>query len=134
MDLNPLPVGMVGELYIGGRGVARGYHRHPWQSAERFVADPFSTEGGRLYRTGDLVRRREDGVFDYVGRIDHQVKVRGFRIELGEIEARLREQAGINDALVVVRDNGQGPQLVGYVVAAQDDGLCLLYTSDAADE
>ncbi|OOQ43881.1 non-ribosomal peptide synthetase [Pseudomonas fluorescens] len=123
MDLNPLPVGMVGELYIGGRGVARGYHRHPWQSAERFVADPFSTEGGRLYRTGDLVRRREDGVFDYVGRIDHQVKVRGFRIELGEIEARLREQAGVNDALVVVRDNGQGPQLVGYVVAAQDDGL-----------
>jgi thioesterase domain-containing protein/aryl carrier-like protein len=69
------------------------------------------------------VRRREDGVFDYVGRIDHQVKVRGFRIELGEIEARLREQAGVNDALVVVRDNGQGPQLVGYVVAAQDDGL-----------
>ncbi|PTR20184.1 amino acid adenylation domain-containing protein [Pseudomonas sp. GV085] len=123
MDLNPLPVGMVGELYIGGRGVARGYHRHPWQSAERFVADLFSTEGGRLYRTGDLVRRREDGVFDYVGRIDHQVKVRGFRIELGEIEARLREQAGVNDALVVVRDNGQGPQLVGYVVAAQDDGL-----------
>ncbi|WPN28492.1 amino acid adenylation domain-containing protein [Pseudomonas sp. P5_109] len=123
MDLNPLPVGMVGELYIGGRGVARGYHRHPWQSAERFVADPFSAEGGRLYRTGDLVRRREDGVFDYVGRIDHQVKVRGFRVELGEIEARLREQAGVNDALVVVRDNGQGPQLVGYVVATQDDGL-----------
>ena len=125
MDLNPLPVGMVGELYIGGRGVARGYHRHPWQTAERFVADPFSREGGRLYRTGDLVRRREDGVFDYVGRIDHQVKVRGFRIELGEIEARLREQAGVNDALVVVRDGGQGPQLIGYVVAAEDDGLGL---------
>jgi len=123
MDLNPLPVGMVGELYIGGRGVARGYHRHPWQTAERFVADPFSRDGGRLYRTGDLVRRREDGVFDYVGRIDHQVKVRGFRIELGEIEARLREQVGVNDALVVVRDSGQGPQLVGYVVAAEDDGL-----------
>ncbi|MDN4544791.1 amino acid adenylation domain-containing protein [Pseudomonas sp. C32] len=123
MDLNPLPVGMVGELYIGGRGVARGYHRHPWQSAERFAADPFSREGGRLYRTGDLVRRREDGVFDYVGRVDHQVKVRGFRIELGEIEARLREQAGVNDALVVVRENGQGPQLIGYVVAAEDDGL-----------
>ncbi|KAB0494812.1 amino acid adenylation domain-containing protein [Pseudomonas vancouverensis] len=125
MDLNPLPVGMVGELYIGGRGVARGYHRHPWQSAERFVADPFSDEGGRLYRSGDLVRRRADGVFDYLGRVDHQVKVRGFRIELGEIEARLREQAGVNDALVVLRDNGQGPQLVGYVVAAADDGLGL---------
>jgi amino acid adenylation domain-containing protein len=125
MDLNPLPAGMVGELYIGGRGVARGYHRHPWQTAERFVADPFSRDGGRLYRTGDLVRRREDGVFDYVGRIDHQVKVRGFRIELGEIEARLREQVGVNDALVVVRDSGLGPQLVGYVVAAEDDGLGL---------
>jgi amino acid adenylation domain-containing protein len=125
MDLNPLPVGMVGELYIGGRGVARGYHRHPWQTAERFVANPFSNDGGRLYRTGDLVRRREDGVFDYVGRIDHQVKVRGFRIELGEIEARLREQVGVNDALVVVRDSGQGPQLVGYVVAVEDDGLGL---------
>ncbi|WP_194791292.1 amino acid adenylation domain-containing protein [Pseudomonas sp. UFMG81] len=122
-DLNPLPPGFVGELYIGGEGVARGYHGHAQQTAERFVADPFGAPGARLYRTGDLVRMRADGVVDYVGRVDHQVKVRGFRIELGEIEARLREQAGIKDALVVVRDTPQGRQLIGYVVAAAEEGL-----------
>lgn len=118
-DLNPLPPGLVGELFIGGEGVARGYHHHRGQTAERFVADPFGAPGTRLYRTGDLVRMRADGVVDYVGRVDHQVKVRGFRIELGEIEARLREQSGVKDALVVVRDTPQGRQLIGYVVAAE---------------
>ncbi|TDF82583.1 non-ribosomal peptide synthetase [Pseudomonas sp. H9] len=122
-DLNPLPPGFVGELYIGAEGVARGYHHHRQQTAERFVADPYGEPGSRLYRTGDLVRMRSDGVVDYVGRVDHQVKVRGFRIELGEIEARLREQAGIKDALVVVRDSAQGRQLIGYVVAAAEAGL-----------
>jgi len=121
-DLNPLPPGLVGELFIGGEGVARGYHHHRGQTAERFVADPFGAPGARLYRTGDLVRMRADGVVDYVGRVDHQVKVRGFRIELGEIEARLREQAGVKDALVVVRDTPQGRQLIGYVVAGAEEG------------
>ncbi|MGE7993560.1 amino acid adenylation domain-containing protein, partial [Pseudomonas sp. NPDC089554] len=114
--LNPLPPGVAGELYIGGQGLARGYHQRPGLSAERFVADPFSA-GGRLYRTGDLVRQREDGVFDYLGRLDNQVKIRGFRIELGEIEARLRDLPGVQDAVVVAREHGGGKQLVGYVVA-----------------
>ncbi|PWB29424.1 hypothetical protein DCO48_22205, partial [Pseudomonas sp. SDI] len=117
-NLQPLPPGFAGELYIGGYGVARGYHRRPQISAERFVPDPFGGEGGRLYRTGDLVRLRADGVIDYVGRIDHQVKVRGFRIELGEVEARLRQQDGVSDALVIARESPSGKQLIGYVVSA----------------
>jgi len=117
--LNPLPTGVAGELYIGGEGVARGYHHRPGLSAERFIADPFSSTGGRLYRTGDLVRQRADGMIDYLGRLDNQVKIRGFRIELGEIEARLRQQPGVQDAVVVARDTANGKQLVGYVVAAR---------------
>ncbi|MDV3438226.1 non-ribosomal peptide synthase/polyketide synthase [Pseudomonas otitidis] len=120
-NLNPLPVGFAGELYIGGEGVARGYQGRPELTAERFVPDPFGQSGARLYRTGDLVRLREDGILDYVGRIDHQVKVRGFRIELGEVEACLRRQEGVEDALVVARDAASGKQLIGYVVCAQMD-------------
>ncbi|WP_277964333.1 non-ribosomal peptide synthetase, partial [Pseudomonas sp. RIT-To-2] len=115
-QLNLLPEGVAGELYIGGYGLARGYHERPGLSAERFVADPFSV-GGRLYRTGDLVRRRADGVFDYLGRLDNQVKIRGFRIELGEVEACLRLQPQVRDAVVVAWDGGTGKQLIGYVVA-----------------
>jgi len=116
-QLNPVPQGVPGELYIAGVGLARGYHRRPELTAERFLPDPFSSEGGRMYRTGDLVRWRADGAIDYLGRIDHQVKIRGFRVELGEIEAQLGAQPGVAEAVVVARDSQIGKQLVGYLVA-----------------
>ncbi|AZC19691.1 non-ribosomal peptide synthetase [Pseudomonas sp. CMR5c] len=115
-ELNLQPIGVAGELYLGGEGVARGYLERPALTAERFVPDPFGAPGSRVYRSGDLTRGRPDGVVDYLGRVDHQVKIRGFRIELGEIEARLREQEAVREAVVVAQDGPTGKQLVGYLV------------------
>ncbi|WP_152035100.1 AMP-binding enzyme, partial [Pseudomonas ovata] len=95
----------------------------PALTAERFVPDPFGQAGERVYRSGDLTRTRPDGVVDYLGRVDHQVKVRGFRIELGEIEARLLEQDTVREAVVLAQETPGGKQLVGYVVLAQEIGL-----------
>ncbi|WP_257170804.1 phosphopantetheine-binding protein, partial [Bradyrhizobium sp. SRS-191] len=124
-DLNLAPVGVVGELFIGGDGLARGYWQRAALSAERFIPDPFGPAGARLYRTGDLARWRTDGVLDHVGRADHQVKIRGHRIELGEIEARLREQPGVRDSVVVAQEVGGGRQLIGYVSGDDVDGAAL---------
>jgi len=116
-SLRAVPIGVTGELYIEGAGLARGYHGRPDLTAERFIPNPYSEQSGeRLYRTGDLGYCRADGAIEYVGRVDHQVKIRGLRIELGEIEARLREHADVQDTAVVVKDQ----QLVAYVVPATD--------------
>ncbi|MGP9687511.1 amino acid adenylation domain-containing protein, partial [Halomonas sp. AOP25-F1-15] len=121
-ELNLVPQGVAGELYLGGISLARGYLNRSDLTAERFIADPF-TEGERLYRTGDLVRWREDGQLEYLGRLDHQVKIRGLRIELGEIEAELLSQPEIREAVVVAQETPSGSRLVAYVVSQADGEL-----------
>jgi len=121
----PVPRGIVGEIHIGGIGVARGYLRRPELTAERFLADPYSAEAdARMYRTGDLGRWREDGNLEFLGRNDFQVMIRGFRIELGEIESRLRAANGVNEAVVLAQEDGPGEKrLIAYVVARAESVL-----------
>ncbi|KKX30916.1 LLM class flavin-dependent oxidoreductase [Rhizobiaceae bacterium LC148] len=112
--LNPVPPGEIGELYIGGEGVARGYFNREQLTSERFLPNPFA--GGRIYRTGDLARFEQNGILHFLGRTDHQVKIRGYRIELGEIEARIGSFAGIREVVVVARKDAPGdPRLVAYI-------------------
>ena len=120
--MNPVPIGIYGELCIGGAGLAHGYLNRPELTAEKFIPDPFGTDAGaRSYRTGDLMRYREDGNLEFAGRLDHQVKVRGFRIELGEVEAALSRHEAVRAAVVVARAERPGEQrLVAYVVGGQD--------------
>ncbi len=119
-DMEPVPPGVAGELYIGGAGVARGYSARPELTAERFVPDPFGrVTGARLYRTGDLARYLPDGNIKLLGRVDHQVKLRGYRIELGEIESALQDHPDVREAVAVVQGGPSGePGLVAYIVPA----------------
>ncbi|MGQ0542988.1 MAG: non-ribosomal peptide synthetase, partial [Blastocatellia bacterium] len=124
-NLEPLPVGVAGEMHIGGAGLARGYLNQPELTAERFIRDPIEASGeGRLYKTGDLARYQANGEIEYLGRIDDQVKIRGFRIELGEIEAVLLQHGDVREAVVVAREDEAGDKrLAGYVVAKGRKGV-----------
>ncbi|GAA1154804.1 non-ribosomal peptide synthetase [Nesterenkonia sandarakina] len=121
--LQPVPHRAVGELYLAGTNVARGYVGQPGMSSARFVADPFAADGSRMYRTGDVVRRRGDGSLRFLGRMDDQVKIRGYRVELSEIEAALRSQPGVGQAAALVHGDGPAARLTGYVAPAANPGI-----------
>ena len=130
-QMEPLPVGVAGELYIGGAGVGRGYAGQAALTAERFVPDRFSGEAGaRLYRTGDMVRYDEEGNLEFVGRVDEQVKLRGYRIELGEIEAVLRGHQQVREAVVVLSEEDGDKRLVAYVVSDAEAGELRAYLKE----
>ncbi|HEX3730941.1 MAG TPA: amino acid adenylation domain-containing protein, partial [Opitutaceae bacterium] len=129
-DLQPAPVGAIGEIHLAGEGLARGYFGRPELTAERFIPDPFSPEpGGRLYRSGDLARFRSDGALEFIGRKDHQVKIRGFRVELGEVQSRLERHPDVAEAAVLIREHpARGKYLVAFIAprtgaAPAADGL-----------
>ncbi len=130
-DLAPVPVGVIGEIYIGGSGLARGYLGQPELTADRFIPDPFSL-GGRLYKSGDLGRWREDGIVEFAGRVDHQIKLRGFRIEPGEIEAVLRSDQRVAEAVLLLHNEGGRSSLVAYVVPREGESLSVTELRRAA--
>ncbi|MDZ8085086.1 MAG: amino acid adenylation domain-containing protein [Nostoc sp. DedQUE12b] len=124
--LNPVPVGILGEVYIGGVGIGRGYLNRPDLTAEKFIPNPFHDKAGRLYKTGDIARYLPSGEIEYIGRIDHQVKVRGFRIELGEIEALITQHPAVRETVVVVREDSiDSKNLVAYIVAQREQTLII---------
>ncbi|KAF8947397.1 hypothetical protein BGZ46_005592, partial [Entomortierella lignicola] len=124
-NLSPVPIGVLGELYVGGPGIATGYLNRPELTAERFIPDPFANvKGARMYKTGDIVRYLPDGNMVFMGRNDDQVKIRGFRVELGEIEARLAEHPEVRETVVLaLGESSDNKKLVAYVVAAHHDNL-----------
>lgn len=118
-QLQPVPIGVTGELYIGGAALARGYLNRPDITAEKFIPNPFAEMGSRLYKTGDIARYLPDGNIEFIGRVDHQVKIRGFRIELGEIESVLCQHLQVQQAVVSVREDNENKSLIAYVVPKQ---------------
>ncbi|SNX58812.1 amino acid adenylation domain-containing protein [Nitrosomonas ureae] len=133
-QLNLVPPDVIGELYVGGEGLARGYLRRPTLTSERFIPDPFGSPGSRLYRTGDWVRWRDEGKLEYLGRVDQQIKIRGFRVELGEIEAQILAQTGVREVAVLAHEGHGDLRLVAYLVPHNGVQLSstLLKTSLAA--
>lgn len=124
--LQPVPPGVIGELYIAGEGLASGYLGKPELTAERFVANPYGESGKRMYRTGDLVKWRSDGALEYISRADHQIKIRGFRIELAEIETVLQRHENIQQAVVMVReDRPNDKRIIAYIIAEEKEPINL---------